>query len=152
MKLFLQRVSAGSVTVDGQVIGEIGEGIVCLVGIHRDDADPDVDASVRKLLSVALFPGEDGSPWQRTVAEVGGSLLLVSQFTLHARTSSGRRPDFSRSMGGDRAGGVFEAFVQKVRQAYDPAKVQTGAFGADMAVHVVNEGPTTFMFDSFAKR
>jgi D-tyrosyl-tRNA(Tyr) deacylase len=152
MRLFLQRALSGSVSVDGEVIGEIGPGIVCLVGIHRDDSDSDLESSVQKLLSLALFPAEDGTLWQRTVRDINGGLLLVSQFTLHARTSNGRRPDFSRSMGGDSARGVFESFVQRVREQYIPEKVQTGAFGADMAVRIVNDGPTTFVYDSFNKK
>jgi D-tyrosyl-tRNA(Tyr) deacylase len=152
MKLFLQRVLAGSVTVGGNVIGEIGPGIVCLVGVHRDDTDADLEASIQKLFSVLLFPAEDGTPWQRTIRDVSGDLLLVSQFTLHARTSNGRRPDFSRSMGGDSARGVFDSFLQKAREQYNPEKIQTGEFGADMAVRIVNDGPTTFMFDSFSKK
>lgn len=151
MKLVLQRALNGSVTVDGQVVGKIDGGIVCLVGIHRDDKEEDLDWGVRKLLTFCLFEGEDGTPFARTIQDIDGELLLVSQFTLHARVGSGRRPDFSRSMGNEPAKAVFEQFVQKVRDAYKPEKVQTGSFGAMMDVHIVNDGPTTFVFDSFNK-
>jgi len=151
MKLFVQNALSGSVAVDGRVVGEIGVGVVVLVGVHRDDVEAELDWGVQKLLSFQFFAGEDGTPWQRTIRDVGAGILLVSQFTLHARTSSGRRPDFSRSMGSERANTTFAQFVEKVRSAYDPAKVQTGTFGAMMDVHVANDGPTTFMFDSLNK-
>jgi D-tyrosyl-tRNA(Tyr) deacylase len=151
MRLFVQRVLAGSVTVEGEVVGRIDGGLVCLVGIHRNDTEADLDSGIQKLLTFCFFAGEDGTPWQRTAGDVGASFLLVSQFTLYARTCSGRRPDFSRSMGTDRASAVFGQFVDKLRAVYPPEKVQTGVFGAMMDVRVVNEGPTTFMFDSFNK-
>jgi D-tyrosyl-tRNA(Tyr) deacylase len=151
MKLFVQRVLAGSVTVEGEVVGRIDGGLVCLVGIHRDDTEADLDWGIQKLLTFCFFAGDDGALWQRTAGDVGAGFLLVSQFTLHARTSSGRRPDFSRSMGSDRANAVFAQFVDKLRAVYPPERVQAGVFGAMMDVRIINDGPTTFMFDSFNK-
>lgn len=152
MRLFIQRAASGSVTVDGQVIGQSGKGIVCLVGIHRDDVEDDLDASVAKLLAMKLWEADDGTEWKKTISDIDGELLLVSQFTLHARVSNGRRPDFSRAMGSGTANDVFLQFVEKVRAAYKAEKVQTGSFGADMDVKIVNDGPATFMFDTFSAK
>lgn len=152
MKLVIQRASSGSVTVDGVVVGQCGNGAVCLVGIHRDDTEADLDWMVEKLLSFCLWEGDDGTPYCKNIKDIDGDLLLISQFTLHARTSSGRRPDFSRSMGTEGANRVFNQFVEKVKAAYVPEKIQTGSFGAMMDVKIVNEGPMTFVFDSFNKK
>jgi D-tyrosyl-tRNA(Tyr) deacylase len=147
MRLFVQRALEGSVTVDGQVISSIQQGLVCLVGIHRDDTDADADRLVAKLFSFRFWDGEAG-PYTQTVADTNPEILLVSQFTLYARTCSGRRPDFSRSMGNTEAGEAFNKFVDKVKARYDPEKIKLGSFGADMGVRIVNDGPTTFVFDS----
>ena len=151
MKLVVQPALEGSVTVEGEVVGKIGKGAVCLVGIHRDDKEEDLDWGVQKLLSFCLFDGDD-APFSKTIKDIDGELLLVSQFTLYARVGSGRRPDFSRSMGNEPARGVFERFVQKVKDAYKADKVQTGSFGALMDVHVVHDGPRTLCFDSVNKK
>ena len=152
MKLVIQRALAGSVIVDGNVVGETKNGAVCLVGIHRDDKEEDLDWMVQKLLGFCLWDSETGEPWARNIKDIDGELLLVSQFTLHARVGSGRRPDFSRSMGSEHANEVFERFVDKVKANYKPEKIQTGLFGAMMHVHIVNDGPVTFTFDSFNKK
>ena len=151
MKLVIQRATSGSVTVDGTVVGQIGNGAVCLVGVHRDDTEEDLDWMTRKLLEFQLCDADEGAPFARNVRDIGGDLLLVSQFTLHARVGSGRRPDFSRSMGSEQANEVFQRFVEKVKAAYSPDKIQTGVFGAMMDVRIVNDGPVTFTFDSFNK-
>jgi D-tyrosyl-tRNA(Tyr) deacylase len=151
MKLVLQSAKSGSVTVDGEVVGEIGKGAVCLVGVHRDEGETDADWMVEKLLSTRLWPGDDGTPWQKTIGDIDGQLLLVSQFTLHARVSSGRRPDFSRAMGPDKAKGAFDEFVEKVKARYVPERVQTGTFGAMMDVRVVSDGNVAVTFDSFLR-
>lgn len=151
MRLIIQRSPQGSVVVDGETVGKEENGVVCLVGIHRDDKEEDLDWTVQKLLSFCLFDGDDGTPYKKSIVDVGGDILLVSQFTLYARLGSGRRPDFSRSMGNEAAGKVFEQFVDKVKAAYESSRVQTGSFGAMMEVHILNDGPTTFTFDSANK-
>lgn len=151
MRLIIQKSPHGSVVVDGETVGSEENGIVCLVGIHRDDQEEDLDWTVQKLLSFCLFDGDDGKPYQKSIVDVAGDILLVSQFTLYARLGSGRRPDFSRSMGNEGASKVFEQFVEKVKAAYNPDRVQTGSFGAMMDVHIINDGPTTFTFDSANK-
>ncbi|KAH0792032.1 D-tyrosyl-tRNA(Tyr) deacylase [Histomonas meleagridis] len=151
MKLILQFAETGSVVVGEETVGQIGRGVVCLVGIHKDDTDEDLEWTVNKLLSFKCFDGDDGTPNQKTIRDINGEILLVSQFTLHARLGSGRRPDFSHSMGGEKARAEFQKFVDKVKEAYAPEKVQTGEFGAMMKVHIVNDGPITYTFDSFNK-
>ena len=151
MKLILQSSESGCVVVDEKIVGQIGRGVVCLVGIHKDDTDEDLDWTVNKLLSFKCFDGDDGTPNQKTIGDIDGEILLVSQFTLHARLGSGRRPDFSHSMGGEKASIEFQKFCDKVKAAYVPEKVQTGEFGAMMKVHIVNDGPMTYTFDSFNK-
>ncbi|OHT17607.1 hypothetical protein TRFO_00865 [Tritrichomonas foetus] len=151
MKLIIQRAPSGSVVVDGETVGSEEGGVVCLVGVHRDDQEEDLDWMVQKLLSFCLFEGDDGTPYQKSIVDVAANILLVSQFTLHARLGSGRRPDFSRSMGNEGAGKVFAQFVDKVKAAYVPERIQTGSFGAMMEVHILNDGPMTFTFDSFNK-
>ena len=151
MRLVIQQAPSGSVVVDGEKVGEENNGAVCLVGIHRDDTESDLDWMVEKLLKFRLFDGGDGSKYARSIVDIDGELLLVSQFTLYARLGSGRRPDFSRSMGNEAASKLFLQFVDKVKAAYKPEKVQTGSFGAMMEVHIVNDGPRTFTFDSANK-
>ena len=151
MKLVLQLSESGSVVVGDETVGKIGCGVVCLVGIHKDDTDEDLEWTVNKLLTFKCFDGDDGTANQRTICDIKGEILLVSQFTLHARLGSGRRPDFSHSMGGEKASIEFQKFVDKVKAAYIPEKVQTGEFGAMMKVHIVNDGPITYTFDSFNK-
>ena len=147
VKLVVQRAKRGSVTVDGKVTGEIGQGIVVLVGIHRDDKDEDLDWAVNRMLTFCLWPAEDGKPWRSCVKDINGGVLLVSQFTLYGRPN-GRKPDFSHSMGPEGAEVMYNKFVEKVKAAYAPEKVQCGIFGALMAVDLVNDGPVTFVLDS----
>lgn len=152
MKIIIQRAQSGSVEVGGETIGKIGKGLVVLVGIHRDDQEADLDWMVNKLLRFYLWDADDGTPWRKCVTDIDGELLLVSQFTLHACCGNGRRADFSHSMRPELAGPMFDRFVDKVKAAYKPEKVQTGRFGADMLVNIMNDGPVTFTFDSFNKR
>lgn len=153
MKLIVQRAESGSVTVNGEVVSQIGQGVVVLVGIHRDDKEADLDWMANKLLKFFYWDSEDGTQqWKRGIPEINGEILLVSQFTLHARLGNGRRPDFSRSMLNDAAHPLFDKFVEKVRALYVPERVKTGAFGEWMKVNICNDGPVTFTFDSFNKR
>ena len=152
MKIIVQRALSGSVTVDDKQIATTGKGIVCLVGIHKDDKEEDLDWMVNKILKFFCWDADNETPWRKCVIDIDGDVLLVSQFTLYANLGKGRRPDFSQAMPPDRAEPMFNRFVEKVRAAYKPEKVQTGQFGAHMQVGIVNDGPVTFTFDSFNKR
>lgn len=152
MKIIVQRALSGGVTVDGQQIASTGKGIVCLVGIHKDDKESDLDWMVNKILKFFLWPADDDTPWRKCVTDIEGDVLLVSQFTLYAILGKGRKPDFSQAMAPEPAAQFFNRFVEKVRAAYRPEKVQTGQFGANMSLNIVNDGPVTFTFDSFNKR
>ena len=149
MKLIIQRVTESSVLVDGQCVGHIGKGILVLVGIHKDDKEEDVDKMVDQMLHLQLWPGDEGE-FSKSVIDINGGILLVSQFTLHARPN-GRRPDFSHSMGPTTAGPMFDSFVSKVKANYKPELVQTGTFQAYMEVRLQNDGPIMITLNSFDK-
>ncbi|KAK2949065.1 putative D-aminoacyl-tRNA deacylase [Blattamonas nauphoetae] len=147
MKIVIQKVSSADVVVDENVVGRVGKGYMCLVGICEEDTQEDADWICRKMLTLRLF--EDGTnPWKKSIMEVDGELLLVSQFTLHARCNKGMKPDFHRAMGSERSKPFFEEFVEKVKSSYKPDKVQTGSFGAFMNVSLTNVGPITIILDS----
>ena len=143
MRVVLQRVSEASVTVDGDVVGRIGVGLVALVGVTHDDTEADAHALAAKIVGLRVFPADD-SGFDRSVTDVGGSLLAVSQFTLYADIRKGRRPSFTAAASD--AEERYEAFVAAVRSAGVP--VETGVFGAMMSVALVNEGPATFVLEA----
>ena len=139
----IQRVSAASVAVDGAIIGAIGPGLLALVGIEPGDGSAQVAKMARRLVGYRVFGDEQGR-MNRSLADIGGGLLLVSQFTLAADTSSGLRPGFSTAMAPAEAERVFEDFVRECRQIHPPG-VETGRFGAHMVVSLANDGPVTFL-------
>ena len=141
MHVVLQRVRSASVVVAGEVVGAIGTGVLLLVGVEAGDSEADVEALVRKIAALRIFPGR--TPMDRTLAEVGGACLVVSQFTLSATVHKGSRPGFSRAEDPARARALFGDFAAGLRQAGLP--VETGVFGAAMAVELVNEGPVTLL-------
>lgn len=140
----LQRVKAASVRVDGEVIARIDEGLVILVGVSRDDAASNAAKLAAKLLEYRVFPDDSGR-MNRSVVDVAGGLIVVPQFTLAADTRSGTRASFTSAAEPARAKPLFEALLTALREAY-PA-TQTGRFGADMAVALVNDGPVTFWLE-----
>jgi D-aminoacyl-tRNA deacylase len=143
----LQRVTSASVTVAGHSVGQIGPGIVTLVAVHRDDTDADVQWMARKILELRIFRTEDGSRhFERDVRQAGGGVLLVSNFTVAAATRRGRRPSFDAAAAGEAGQKLFEQLVAAVAAGGVP--VATGRFGADMLVHIANDGPATFILDS----
>jgi D-aminoacyl-tRNA deacylase len=146
MRAVVQRVSSARVRIDDRIAGEIGRGLVVLVGIGRDDTPEDVRYTVRKVLDLRVFESEDGKPMDRSVAEVGGGVLAVSQFTLYGDVRRGRRPSFDHAARPDAARGVYEDFVRELRAAHTP--VATGEFQAMMQVELVNDGPVTVLVDS----
>ena len=146
MLLLLQRVSRASVEVDGEVVGAIGPGLLVLAGIEPGDGAADVARMARRLLAYRVF-GDDEGRMNRSLADTGGGLLLVSQFTLAADTRSGLRPGFSTAAAPAEAERTFSALVEECR-ALHPRGVETGRFGAHMSVSLTNDGPVTFLLRS----
>jgi D-tyrosyl-tRNA(Tyr) deacylase len=136
----LQRVSEARVLVDGQVIGAIGPGLLVLLCAERDDSEVQGDRLLAKILKLRIFSDEAGK-MNKSVQDVGGGLLIVSQFTLAADTSGGNRPSFGAAAAPEAGRRLYDYFVAQAKTAHPV--VQTGRFGADMQVHLVNDGPVT---------
>ncbi|EKB48043.1 D-aminoacyl-tRNA deacylase [Cecembia lonarensis] len=142
----IQRVSESSVKINGKVRGSIGIGLMVLLGIEEADAQEDMDWLSRKIVHLRIFP-DDGGVMNRSVVEAGGDILLISQFTLHASTKKGNRPSYIKAAKPDFAVPMYEKFI-KVLESELGKPIQTGEFGADMKVALVNDGPVTIMIDS----
>lgn len=145
----IQRVAEAQVVVDAQVVGRIGPGIAALVAVHRDDSERDVAWMAAKLVGLRIFRG-DGGHFDRDIRQTGGSMLLVSNFTVAAATRKGRRPSLDAAAPPDVGRRLFDQLVAAVGAAGVPTA--TGVFGADMAVSLVNDGPATFILDSVPAR
>ena len=145
MRLVVQRVTRASVRSDGELLGEIDAGAMVLVGIGADDTTEVVDRMADKLIGLRYFEDAEGRT-NLALADTGGSLLVVSQFTLYADLRRGRRPGFTAAALPDVATPLVARFVERLRQA--GPRVETGLFGADMAVELVNDGPFTLVLDS----
>jgi D-tyrosyl-tRNA(Tyr) deacylase len=147
MRVVLQRVNASQVTIEGKVVGKIGRGLNLLVGIAETDTEAELDWMARKCLDLRLFPNPEGSAdrWEMSVQDIGGELLVVSQFTLYGDCRKGRRPSFSRSAAPEPAQRLYEQFVEKLRQS--GLRVETGEFGAMMQVAIDNDGPVTLLLE-----
>ena len=143
MRAVVQRVSAASVTVEGRKVGTIGPGLLVLLGVARGDTEKDGEYLAEKLAGLRIFEDEE-EKMNRSVAQIGGSILLVSQFTLYADTSS-RRPGFSGAAKPDLGIPLYERFMDRCRAR--GFTVEHGQFGADMQVESVNDGPVTILFD-----
>ena len=141
----LQRVSHAEVKVDSEIIGRIGRGLLVLVAVHRDDTDADIDRLAERLLGYRVFPDDKGR-MNRSVRDIGGSLLLVPQFTLTADTRKGTRASFTRGAPPAQASDYFDRLVAACRAGLET--VATGRFGADMKVSLTNDGPVTFWLDT----
>ncbi|TCS73801.1 D-tyrosyl-tRNA(Tyr) deacylase [Sulfuritortus calidifontis] len=137
----LQRVSEAKVTVGGRVVGQIGRGLLVLVGVEKNDSEAQADRLLERLLGYRVFPDEAGK-MNRSLKDMGGGLLLVSQFTLVADTGSGTRPSFSSGASPEEGRRLFAHLVAQARQKH--GEVASGEFGADMQVALVNDGPVTF--------
>ncbi len=147
MRFVIQRSTGARVTVEGQVTGEIEKGLVILVGVTHDDEQADIDYLVNKTVNLRIFSAVDGtSGFDLSLLDVGGSVLLISQFTLYADTRKGRRPGFTGSAPGDVASPIVDQVVDAFE--YAGVEVQQGIFGAMMQVELINEGPATFVLDS----
>jgi D-tyrosyl-tRNA(Tyr) deacylase len=145
MKLVIQRVTEGQVSIGGSTCGAIRNGLVVLLGVGRDDTSEDADYLLDKLLGLRIFSDDHGK-MNRSVVEVCGELLIISQFTLYGDCRKGRRPSFDRSAPPDRAKELYDYFVEKARQS--PLKIATGVFQGSMQVYLVNDGPVTILVDS----
>lgn len=145
MKAVLQRAMSASVTVDGKTVGRIGPGLVVLLGVAKGDDESESRLLVEKIRTLRIFSDEQGK-MNRSLVDIGGSVLLVSQFTLLGRTSSGRRPSFDVAAPPDEARRLYELVATRLRA--EGTTVETGVFGAYMQVHIVNDGPVTFVLES----
>jgi D-aminoacyl-tRNA deacylase len=141
MKTVVQRVTRAEVRVDDAVVGEVGRGVLLLVGVEKGDGEADADVTARKIAALRMFPGK--TPMDLTLADVGGGCLVVSQFTLCASLSKGNRPSFEPAEAPARADVLYQRVCDGLRAAGLP--VAMGRFGADMAVALVNDGPVTFL-------
>lgn len=145
MRVVIQRVLEASVTVDGQVIGKIGRGFCILLGVHQDDSNVEVEWMVSKIAQLRIFEDREGK-MNLSLLDVGGDALVVSQFTLYADCRKGRRPSFIDAAPPDLANPLYESFCQRLKVEGIP--VETGLFGAKMAVALVNDGPVTVIIDT----
>jgi D-tyrosyl-tRNA(Tyr) deacylase len=147
MRAIIQRVGAAAVTVGGSTVGAIDRGLCVLVGIANGDTDSDLEYIAKKLLAIRLFPDANGKNWTKSVVDIEGSLLLVSQFTL-CHVLKGNKPDFHNAMNGAESRPMFDKLVMTIQKAYRTDRVATGAFGEHMQVNIVNDGPVTITLDS----
>jgi D-tyrosyl-tRNA(Tyr) deacylase len=146
MRAVIQRVSEASVTIERSIKGTIQAGLVVLLAIEGTDTPEDIEWLSGKIVRLRVFPDENGV-MNRSVQEAGGGILLISQFTLYASTRKGNRPSYSRSAGPEIALPLYQAFIQKLTEALGKP-VQTGQFGADMQVRLLNDGPVTIIMDT----
>ena len=147
MRIVIQRVSQASVTIDGKIAGAIQQGLLLLVGICPEDGQEDIDYAVRKISQMRIF-SDDADKMNLSVQDVGGQILSISQFTLYADTKKGNRPAFTGAAKPDLATSLYNQFNQQLAQI---VPVQTGEFGADMKVSLVNDGPVTIVLDTKAR-
>lgn len=146
MRLLIQKVSSASVCVAKEPIASIQEGLLVLLGVHQSDTDDLISPLVSKLVHLRIFPDEAGK-MNRSLLDVQGEVLVVSQFTLYGNCNSGRRPDFLQSAGRTLAEPLYETFLSRLREL-PIKKVASGQFGAHMEVSLVNDGPVTFLLES----
>ena len=145
MRFVIQRVKEASVKTEGETIGEIGKGYLVLIGVSDSDTEKEADRLVRKMIGLRIFEDEQGKT-NLSLADVGGSLLLVSQFTLYANCRRGNRPSFTEAGHPDHANPLYEYIIRLCRESVP--EVQTGRFGAEMEVSLINDGPFTILLDS----
>ena len=149
MRLLIQRVSEASVTIDSQIKSSIAKGLLLLVGIEETDTQEDIDFLCKKTVNLRIFDDENGV-MNKSVLETGGEILVVSQFTLHASTKKGNRPSYIKAAKPEVSIPLYEQFCQALSEMLGKP-IQTGEFGADMQVELINDGPVTIWIDSKAK-
>lgn len=148
MKIVIQRVSEASLKVDGKIVGEIGKGLMLLTGIDENDEKTDADWLVQKVLNLRIF-GDEDDKLNLSVKDISGEILCISQFTLIADYKKGNRPSFIKAAKPDRAVPLFDYFKEEI--AKSGLKTESGIFGADMKVSLINDGPVTIVMDSITK-
>ena len=148
MKIVIQRVSEANVKVDGKIVGEIGKGLMLLVGVDENDEKTDADWLVQKVLNLRIFGDEEGK-LNLSVKDISGEILCISQFTLIADYKKGNRPSFIKAAKPDKAIPLFDYFKEEIAQS--GLKTESGIFGADMKVSLINDGPVTIAMDSVTK-
>ena len=148
MKIVIQRVSEASVKVDGKIVGEIGKGLMLLVGVDENDEKTDADWLVQKVLNLRIF-GDEDDKLNLSVKDISGEILCISQFTLIADYKKGNRPSFIKAAKPDKAIPLFDYFKEEM--ARSGLKTESGIFGADMKVSLINDGPVTIVMDSMTK-
>ena len=145
MRVLIQRVTASTVSIEGQIVGSVGKGLNILVGLSPTDTDAELAWMAKKCLNLRLFPRGKGNGFDASVLEIGGELLVVSQFTLYGDARKGRRPSFSRAAPPQRAEQLYDQFVALLKAS--GLKVETGQFGKNMQVSIENDGPVTLWLD-----
>lgn len=145
MRLVIQRVLESSVSIDGKIVGQIGHGFLVLCGVEEGDTENDVKYCIDKTVNLRIFE-DDAGKMNRSILDVGGEILSVSQFTLHGDVRHGRRPSFIKAARPETAVPMYEAYCEGMRQA--GVHVETGIFQADMKVSLINDGPVTLLVDS----
>lgn len=148
MKIVVQRVSEASVKVEGKIVGEVGKGLMLLVGVDENDEKTDADWLVQKVLNLRIFGDEEGK-LNLSVKDISGEILCISQFTLIADYKKGNRPSFIKAAKPDKAVPLFDYFKEEI--AKSGLKTESGIFGADMKVSLINDGPVTIVMDSITK-
>lgn len=149
MKVVLQRVSEAHVKVDDEIVGKIERGLMLLIGVDETDEIPDADWLVKKVLDVRVFSDEDGK-MNHSVKDINGEILCISQFTLISDYKKGNRPSYIKAAKPDKAIPLFEHFKDEIKKS--GLKIESGIFGADMKVSLINDGPVTLVFDSKTKQ
>jgi len=145
MKALIQRVSNAKVSIDGQTKGQINKGILIFLGIGHEDSEKDIEYLVDKITQLRIF-AHKGKPMDKSIIDINGELLIISQFTLYGSTKKGRRPDFGEAADPAKAKNLYETFIDKCETT--GLKVETGEFAAMMDVSLTNDGPVTFMLES----
>ena len=146
MRVVIQRVSEAAVKIDGTIVGEISKGLLILLGIAQEDTEQDALYLLQKLINLRIFSDADGK-MNLSVQDCGGGLLVVSQFTLYADTKKGNRPSYIRASRPEQAIPLYEFFLRELQKQFQ-GPIQTGQFGADMKVSLINDGPVTIIIDS----
>lgn len=146
MRVLIQRVTKASVLIDGETERNINQGLVVLLGIEEEDSDEDIDFLCKKITNLRIFDDENGV-MNKSVLDINGDIMLVSQFTLHASTKKGNRPSYIKAAKPNIAIPLYNNFISNIKQALGKT-IQTGEFGADMQISLVNDGPVTIWIDS----
>lgn len=148
MKIVVQRVSKANVEVESKIVGEISEGLMLLIGICENDSEADADWLIHKILNLRIFSDEEGK-MNKSIQEISGEILCISQFTLLADYKKGHRPSFIKAAKPEIAVPIFEHFLKQIKLSN--LKIESGIFGADMKVSLINDGPVTIVLDSQTK-